>query len=162
MTSSRKLAVRIALATGSSVATVLGAQMIALQQGSITQPVTPPLESSPEVDAGAVPEATALLQEATTRAVPLLDIQHAAPSIVILRQPGAAQDSQFVAAAPQNNRAIVPPQPVAIAAPPPIVVQSDPVYVQPPPVVVAVSGSSGSSGNSNSGGSQTPRSQSSR
>jgi hypothetical protein len=172
MSMSRKIAVRAALTTGCTVATIIGAQTIAVQQ-------QPP----PDLDDLATAEASSQLplsptpfqtESVSPTPQPTIAIQYAAPSIVIVRQPNrlaqaaAAQPnviSPTAVAQPQSTvaqqapqRQILPPQPVAIAAPDPVIVQPDPIVVQAPPIVVQ---SSGGGGGGQSSGHSAPRSHSS-
>jgi hypothetical protein len=114
---SKKLLVRVALVSGSTVATLVGAQTVAFldQNPRIT-------ESLP---AGA-PTAVVTLPPPTT--IPTVAPIHQAPSVIILRPQSSAPNN----ARPANNtpviqphsaQAILPPNPQAISAPAPVVVQ---------------------------------------
>jgi hypothetical protein len=141
MTAPKRIAVRIALATGSTFATILGAQSLAVQQqAQWAADATPTDTAQPASQPTMIPTVAAQ--------APTLVIQHAAPNIVILRQPGQPGTvTQQAAPAQTAPIAIVPPSPVQAAAPPPVVVQSQPqtVYVPAP-----------SSGGGSSGGSSQP------
>lgn len=123
----RKLLVRTALITSSTIATLIGAQNLALldtrQIEQVLAPTTEPT-AMPPVTPGLINQ-----PEATAHVLPTIEIAHAAPSITILRQPGQAGPIQPVSA---GRTAIQPPKPVQLAAPPPIVVQGE----APPPIVV--------------------------
>jgi hypothetical protein len=145
----RKLLVRTALVTSSTIATLIGAQNLALldtrqiEQG--LTPTTGPTEAPS-------PTPGALLEAATpAQASPTLEIVRAAPRLTILRRAGQAGPIQPVSIQPAS---IQPPNPVQLAAPPPVIVQGE----APPPVIIVQQ----SSGSSSGGGSSSSRTQSSR
>lgn len=133
----RKLLVRTALVTGSTVATLFGAQTLALMDAqTFSQILTPEAVTNP---AETVAQQDIIEISPTTQVV----IQRAAPSVTILRRPGTTGAQ---AAAPQTSTAgmvIQPPSPVVLAAPAPVIVQQAgsqvasagpaPVIVQAPP-----------------------------
>lgn len=130
----RKLLMRTALVTSSTIATLIGAQNLAMLDASRwQQSATPSQDTSVllPVAVTAVPQGTAI---AGTEAVA---IQQAAPSITILRQPGqvqAASPAQSGGSAPTNHTAqIQPPSPVQLAAPAPQVIQQPQAVYQPVP-----------------------------
>jgi|GEM_PF-2499294 len=168
MNSSKKIGVRIALATGSTLATIIGAQSLAAQQRpaddtfpeTITvEPVLVQFNPTPTL----VPTLVLLPPTVVPSLSPTSEVPHAMPSIVILRQSGQPQlvqqqdaqpsampqiqPTQVIAAVPSNPQ-ILPPEPVVAAVPAPVVVQPDPIYVQPPPVVVQAAPSGGGGGGS--------------
>ncbi len=106
----RKLLVRTALVTSTTIATLVGAQNLAMLDASqflATQaPVTENVVASS-------PNATNT-PAAVIRAAPDLTILKAAPSVIILRQSGEAATTLPV---------IQPPVPAQIAAPDPVIVQ---------------------------------------
>lgn len=114
----RKLLVRSALVTSTTIATFVGAQNLAmLDKREFELLLTP----SPVV-------ANMLTTEVSTPPVqsspPTLVIQQAAPSIIILRQsaqPGGG--SQATPVFVPRSASIQPPVPAAISAPAPVVVQ---------------------------------------
>lgn len=122
----RKLLVRTALVTSVTVATLIGAQNLAmldqkrfeLSQASSGNPdlILLPPPSQPENQTSLVAGETARPSE----------IRHVAPNLVILRQPGVVNADTPPATNTQNalvNGAILPPNPVALAAPAPVIVQ---------------------------------------
>jgi hypothetical protein len=123
LTSTKRFAVRLSLVTGSTLATIIGAQSLAsvdrhltaTPDPAVTSPqVEPALNTVPPVISGVTPSATAV---------------HAAPSITILRRPGQA------GASANTSVAIQPPAPVEITAPQPVIVQapSAPTVIQAAP-----------------------------
>lgn len=129
----RKLLIRTALATGSTIATLLGAQNLALLDSALFQPTTL-LPAEP-----AATTITSTLVPAQT--TPDLIIQQAAPNFVILRHANPSGNSSAAPVNVQSNTAqtdgrvvFQPPVPNALAAPSPIVVQQpgQTVYVQQP------------------------------
>ncbi len=113
---SKKLLVRVALVSGSTVATLVGAQTVAtIDQNALSNSSVP----------AALPAET--LPPLTATPVPTVEIAHQAPSIVILRQPSALTNVQPVNSAPpnppSNNPVILPPNPQEISAPAPVIVQ---------------------------------------
>jgi hypothetical protein len=122
LTSTKRFAVRLSLVTGSTLATIIGAQSLASIDKLITASPDPAV-TSPE------------LQPALTSAppngsgvTPSADAAHVAPAITILRRPGQT------GANTTSNVNIQPPAPVQITAPDPVIVQepSAPVIVQAP------------------------------
>lgn len=118
----KKMLVRTAFVTGTTMATLLGAQTLALlDQRSLTPPSSGSLETIPPS-----PLVVATAQPADTSPAALL---HVAPSIVILREPGqaAVNNGQLTSAQPSaaqsSTVAIQPPSPVQLSAPAPIIVQ---------------------------------------
>ena len=154
----RKLLIRSALVTSSTIATLVGAQTLMLldaeefNEASTDVSVEEPVEVEPLIGSvSAAPTQTLEQNEATQEVNPTLEdtptvapteteivIQHAAPSIVILRQSGQSSlptpTNSHVAS---NNSFIQPPSPVQLAPPAPIVVeQPAPIVQQPAPIVV--------------------------
>ncbi len=176
MSSSKKIGVRIALATGSTLATIIGAQSLAAQQRPADSPLPETIAVEPvlvQFNPTPVPTLVLLPPTAVPSLLPTSDVPHAMPSIVILRQSGQPQPVQSLDAQPSPmpqtapvqanqvaaaNPQILPPEPVVAAVPAPVVVQPDPIYVQPPPVVVQAPSSGGGGG----GGGSSNRSNSSR
>jgi hypothetical protein len=134
----RKLLVRSALVTGSTIATLVGAQNLAMLDESQFQQTTPVdlsageatqdvqveiIEVIPPTLAETVTPITTELPQATATNV----IAHAAPSITVLRQsgnPGAAISNTSSNAGSTAPIAIQPPVASLLAPPAPIVVQS--------------------------------------
>lgn len=121
----RKLLVRSALVTGTTIATLVGTSNLAMLDARALQATLTPIATANEV---ALTTATSLQQADASiiNAAPEITIQHAAPTITILRQAGS---SQQIASA--NNTVIQPPQPAEIAAPDPIVMSQPSTSVQP-------------------------------
>ena len=147
---SRKLLIRTALVTSSTIATLVGAQNLAMldaRQAETTEALAlePTLPLLPTL-----PPATIV----PTVIAPTAEIIHAAPSITILRRAGQAGPIQVPAIQPAAV-AIQPPAPVQLAAPAPVIVQGE----APPPIII-IQQSSGSSSGGGGGGSS--RSNSSR
>lgn len=127
----KRMLVRVTLVTGTTVATLIGAQTLALMdRQSLLGTNNAANSNTPQ------PTLNSPLMPTTMSVSPTIEIQHVAPSITILRQPG-----QVVAqpASPQSSgnmpaqAAIQPPSPVQINAPAPIVVQQgSPVVIQQP------------------------------
>jgi hypothetical protein len=124
----RKLLVRSALATSTTIATFIGAQnlaMLDINQFSFTEPTA--IESVTTTMTADTTGSQVLIQAAA----PNLVIQRAAPSIIILRQPG----TQTATTAGQPiTMAIQPPSPSQLAAPAPVIVQQSgaTTFVQQP------------------------------
>jgi hypothetical protein len=122
LTSTKRFAVRLSLVTGSTLATIIGAQSLASIDKLLTATPDP---------AVAVPQVQPDLSSAApdlSGVTPAADAAHVAPSITILRRPGQA------GANTTSNVNIQPPAPVQITAPDPVIVQapSAPVVVQAP------------------------------
>lgn len=125
----RKLLIRTALATSSTIATLFGAQNLALLDGTTFQQVEAVTTTTITADT------TALTIE---QAEPSLVIQKTAPNFVILRHATNGTNSANTQPPSQNQnvntRNIQPPIPSQMAAPAPIIVQQagQTVYVQQP------------------------------
>jgi hypothetical protein len=132
----RKLLVRTALVTSSTIATLVGAQNLALLD--VRQ-----IALVPELPAEATDIPIVEAVPTGPPATPTIEIAHAAPSITILRRAGQSGSIQSAAIQPS---AIQPPNPVQVAPPQPVVVQGE----APPPIIVQQA-----SAPSSSGGSQT-------
>jgi hypothetical protein len=127
MTSSKRFAVRTALVTGTTLATIIGAQALAsLDETAFSK--TPPASVAPaEISA----QANSAPVFSTTPQAPA-----AAPNIVILRH--ASKRSSVTAPVPQtntgasNSQAVIiqPPNPVQVAAPQPVPQASAPVVAR--------------------------------
>lgn len=114
---SKKLLVRVALVSGSTVAALFGAQTLAMFDQSAQ--ATERLLASTSTEA----------PPSTSVAIPTVEIVHQAPSVVILRSQQTSSPTGVrpatntpanVVAAPQ---VILPPSPQEISAPGPIIVQ---------------------------------------
>ncbi len=140
----RKLLVRSALVTSTTIATFVGAQNLAmLDTRLISLTATPFAESAAEVPALVVPtsEVMASVTSMPQAVAPTLMIQKAAPSIIVLRQSQQQAASPIVSShspAQGNAMVIQPPVPAQMAAPAPVIVQqqSSPQMSAPAQVVV--------------------------
>lgn len=145
----RKLLVRTALVTSSTIATLVGAQNLAMLDARQVESnsVTTPEPTQPLIE-------PIIFTPAPTLAVPTAQIVHAAPSVVILRRAGQTGPVQPPVIQPAAV-AIQPPAPVQLAAPAPVIVQGE----APPPIIIQQQSSGASSGG---GSSSHSRSSSSR
>ena len=118
----RKLLVRTALVTSTTIATLVGAQNFAmLDARDFPIDLTPSSEPNEVVNEVIVVEPVATRTPAPIeRAAPNITIMQAAPSITILRQSGQINTSQPTAA---NVTSIQPPAPSQITAPNPVAIQ---------------------------------------
>lgn len=115
----RKLLIRSAMVTGTTIATLVGTSNLAMLDARALQATLTPSNTANEV---------ALITEAAPQSAdtdimntaPGITILHTAPSITVLRQ---SSTTQQVASA--NNSVIQPPVPAEIAPPDPII-QSQP------------------------------------
>lgn len=115
----RKMIVRTALVTSTTIATLVGAQNLAMLDVAHSSQA---LAQSPD------PVAMVVTPSASS-----VGIQQTAPSIVILRSAGQGQSQPQSVAATSN---IQPPNPVQLAAPQPQVIQQPAAVPQPIPQVV--------------------------
>lgn len=106
----RKLLVRTALVTSTTIATLIGAQNLAMLDASQLQATQTPLTE--DVVARSLNENNTPVP--VIRAAPEVTILQAAPSIIILRQSGEVATTL---------PAIQPPNPAQISAPDPVIVQ---------------------------------------
>lgn len=121
----RKLLIRSAMVTGTTIATLVGTSNLAMLDARALQATLTPSDTANDA---------ALITESAPQSVdtdifntsPTITISHTAPSITILRQSGS---SQQIASA--NNTVIQPPQPAEIAPPDPIVMSQPSTSVQP-------------------------------
>ncbi len=151
----RRLLVRTALITGSTVATVIGAQGLAMLDRQTAANITPGEAADNLVSAvssGAAIQSGATPAQEIAGLTAQHNIVHAAPSIIILRQPGKTVAER----SPNQQPIIQPPNPVQLAAPPPIIIQQVAVPAAP------LTASSGSGGGNPSGQSAHSTSRSSR
>lgn len=122
----RKLMVRTALVTGATVASLMGAQSLALMDKAALAAAE--FTPSPEVAA-----ASPILNETpiAAKTAPNITIQRAAPSVIILRHPGqpAPSTGKTSARPAPKNTVIQPPVPAQISAHDPVIVS------QPAPAV---------------------------
>ncbi len=115
----RKLLVRTALVTSTTIATIVGAQNLAMLDASqFLATETPVTENVTALS----PNTTATPVE-VVRAAPELTILQEAPSIIILRQSGEVSATRPVTGSTNNTTPIQPPIPAQIAAPDPVIVQ---------------------------------------
>lgn len=130
----RKLLVRTALVTSTTIATLVGAQNFAMLDARAFQSPTSTDSPNSVSDIVVLPIENTPTPMPVVAVAPDIQILQAAPHITILRQAGqtspSAQKANPVAAVSTNNQAvnIQPPAPMQIAAPQPVVVQ------QPQPV----------------------------
>jgi len=114
----RKLLVRTALVTSTTIATLIGAQNFAMLDLRNLQ--TEEADRTAEPDDVAVVIPTAIHTSVPVeRAAPEITILHIAPSITILRQSGQVNTTQSTTA---SVAPIQPPAPSQITAPNPVVV----------------------------------------
>jgi len=114
----RKLLVRTALVTSTTIATLVGAQNFAMLDARDFQIDTSP-SSEPNEVVVVTPAATRT-PVAVQQAAPGITILQAAPSITILRQSGQVSTVQPVTA---SVTSIQPPAPSQITAPNPVIIQ---------------------------------------
>ena len=119
----RKLLVRTALATGVTLATLIGAQNLAmLDQRRFALSQTP--AGNPELILLPPPDQSGdVVGLVSDQSSGSSEIQHVTPNLVILRQPGVINAATTPSANIPSNGAILPPQPVELAAPPPVIVE---------------------------------------
>jgi len=113
----RKLLVRTALVTSTTIATIVGAQNLAMLDASqflVSQ--TPAVENI--VALSPIETSTPV---AVIRTAPEITILQAAPSIIILRQSG--QVSTALPVTGRANNTIQPPIPAQVIAPDPVIIQ---------------------------------------
>ena len=115
----RKLLVRTALVTSTTIATIVGAQNLAMLDAN--QFLTTETPETGNVIALS-PSATVTPAE-VVRAAPELTSLQAAPSIIILRQSGQVSRALPVTGSTNTTNTIQPPIPAQIAAPDPVIVQ---------------------------------------
>ena len=137
LNATKRFAVRMSLVTGSTLATIIGAQSLALldEQAFSTLLTPEAVNVAPQTTNDTFGAALTATPSITATSDPIA----AAPNIAILRRPGqiapvsapttapAAASAQAVQSAPVQ---IAPPAPAQIAPPAPVVVQA------PAPVVV--------------------------
>ncbi len=173
----RKLLIRSALVTSSTIATLIGAQNFAMLDARTLQFSGNGPDDTQNSESGAAseqPEQAIVIATLAATIVPVSelstpapDVILAAPSITILRRAGEVDASQLelaragsaeqqVAVAPVANSAIQPPAPVALSVPEPVYVQGEappPIVIQepaPPPVYVQAPSSGGGGGGGSS------------
>lgn len=123
----RKLFIRSALVTSSTIATLVGAQTLMLSDagryntGAATEVASPATPSNLVTS-----NTTSMAQDSNSESG--ITIHHAAPNIVVLGQANTGSSTSQIS----NNQAIQPPNPVQIAPPAPVIVQqsSVPLVVQ--------------------------------
>lgn len=137
----RKLLVRTALVTSSTIATLVGAQNLALLD--VRQITSDPIAAA---EPTVIPTAAIVpVSEGATvmQVTPTIEIVHAAPSVTILRRAGQTGPIESVSVQPAS---IQPPAPVQVAPPQPVIVQGE----APPPVIIQQASAPSSSGGSSS------------
>lgn len=119
MTATKRFIIRTSLITGSTLATILGAQSLAALDTSLF--ATNANANTPATN----PAAPMALPETVTVAVPspTSEPRQAEPSIVILRRTGQTTTSTTAQASSAPVVSIQPPAPVQVQAPAPVVVQ---------------------------------------
>lgn len=129
----RKLLVRTALVTSTTIATLIGAQNLAMLDARAFQGIEMADTNTDQEIIVVTPDAirTPLPVE---RAAPNMTILHAAPSITILRQSGQISTSQTASTSPLS---IQPPSPSSIQPPPSSIQPPSPSQITAPnPIVV--------------------------
>jgi hypothetical protein len=114
----KKMLVRTAFVTGTTVATLLGAQTLALLDQRMAD----------QIDSGSgevVLPLPIVIATGQPELMPTATVLRVAPNIVVLREAGQAvvAPGQPASAPPANTVAIQPPSPVQLSAPAPIIVQ---------------------------------------
>ena len=116
---SKKALVRVALVSGSTVATLVGAQTVATidQTSRLNDAIPAVTEAAP-----------APIVTLPPTAEPTALVLHQAPSVVLLRTPQAPTTNtrsvnSAPVIAPPAAQAIMPPNPQALSAPAPVIVQ---------------------------------------
>lgn len=112
----RKLLVRTAIVTTSTIATLFGAQNLAMLDARDFQ-ISP---TPAELILLPVPTDSGITSATMQGIAPGVTLQQSAPNITILRQSGQIQPSSLVVNA---QAPIMPPQPAQISAPQPVIVQ---------------------------------------
>lgn len=129
----RKLLVRTALVTSTTIATLIGAQNFAMLDARDFQMNT---KTDGSAELVVVTPSATITPAAITRSAPGITVIQAAPSITILRQAGQVTTSQQNAPAAVSApgvASIQPPAPSQLAAPQPVVVQQPAVVQQAVP-----------------------------
>lgn len=128
LTPTKRYAVRLSLITGSTLATIIGAQSLAALSQKTTAASNSALPAV--VDPQQAPSDVTLLKGGATVPATPGGIAHAAPTIKIVRRPGTTGTTSQ--SAPAETTVIKPPSPVELSAPAPVIVQvpSAPVYAQ--------------------------------
>jgi hypothetical protein len=115
----RKLLVRTALVTSTTIATIVGAQNLAmLDANQFLATETPATADGIAFSPNTMPTPVEIVQTA-----PEITILQAAPNIIILRQSGEVSAALPVTGSTITNNAIQPPIPAQITAPDPVIVQ---------------------------------------
>lgn len=115
----RKLLVRTALVTSTTIATIVGAQNLAmLDANQFLATATPSTADGIAFSPNTMPTPVEIVQTA-----PEITILQAAPGIIILRQSGEVSAAASVTGSPNSSTPIQPPIAAQIAAPDPVIVQ---------------------------------------
>jgi hypothetical protein len=125
LNSTRRFSVRLALATGATMATLLGSQTLALLEEPATQKLIQATLASTDAATNAPgPVATAPTQ-LDKLVQPTRPLPPSAPILVVIRNPGAVPTLLVTPGAtplppsnPSRSADIVPPKPVAVQVPP--------------------------------------------
>lgn len=115
----RKLLVRTALATSATIATLVGAQNLAMLDASQLNMT----ETAVAQNAGEVSPVGTATPVTINHTAPALTILHVAPGIVILRQSGQAATAKPVTVAANATGSFQPPVPAQVTVPQPVIVQ---------------------------------------
>jgi hypothetical protein len=139
---SRKLFVRSVLAATTTLATLVGAQNLALMDSkpvaenfdnNAVLELTPiPTQNSNPINESITDSSVVSQNESVIETtIPILSVQ---PSITIFRQPGSPSNlanstTDNTTASLNNNTVILPPSPVVLQAPEPVVIIEEPVVI---------------------------------
>lgn len=115
----RKLLVRTGLVTSTTIATLFGAQTLAMLDGSQFQDAQTAVSDH---TIAAMPDSVSV---PVARSAPEITILHTAPSITVLRQPGTIEP-------PLNNQTTTTSTATSTTIQPPAPSVSEPVVVQQP------------------------------
>lgn len=115
----RKLLVRTALVTSTTIATLVGAQNLAMLDASQFSAA----QTAVTENVAALPPQATSSPVAVIRAAPEFTILQAAPSIIILRQSGKVATPFPAIGSPNTATIIQPPIPAQITAPDPVIIQ---------------------------------------
>lgn len=128
MTATKRFIIRTSLITGSTLATIFGAQSLAALDTHLFATNASANTSSPAAPV-ALPQSVTIATPSPTS-----EPRQTEPSIVILRRPGQTTTQALSSASSAPVVAIQPPAPVQVQAPVPVVVQQQgaPVVIQAP------------------------------
>ncbi len=115
----RKLLVRTSLVTSTTIATIIGAQNLAMLDATQFKLTETPMSES---NVALSPNET-VTQAVVIQATPTTTILQAAPSIIILRQSGEQSPILPTTSSVNNSTTIQPPVPSQITVPDPVIIQ---------------------------------------